>query len=137
MKRIISLSLIIIFLTAYTFAETVQETENIDTKFIITHETFGVIQFYGFYDDEDICNRFGNIFYNLDPPWDFNTTKTVIQKGLKETHLEPEEIERLYLLMKFDKYKYAASLFVWNELNVLWIMKYENNIIYEICVPLI
>lgn len=76
------------------------------------------------------------MFINLDPPWDFNTTKTVI-KGLKETHLEPEEIERLYLLMKFDKYKYAASLFVWNELNVLWIIKYENNIIYEICVPLI
>ena len=58
MNRIISLSLIIFFITAYTFAETDQKTENIDTKFIIPHETFGVIQFYGFYDDEDICNRF-------------------------------------------------------------------------------
>lgn len=43
MNRIISLSLIIFFITAYTFAETDQETENIDTKFIIPHETFGVI----------------------------------------------------------------------------------------------
>ena len=135
MNRIISLSLFIFFITAYTFAETDQETENIDTKFIIPHETFGVIQFYGFYDDEDICNRFGKIYYMCEPQWDFDFTKKVIQNGLKETQLESEEIERLYSLMNFDKYKYVGSKFIWNELNILWIMKFENNAIYEIIVP--
>ena len=135
MKRV--LCLILIFLAVFAFAESNKETEDIDTKFIVPHETFGEIQFYGFYDDEDICNRFGKIYYMCEPQWDFDFTKKVIQNGLKKTQLESEEIERLYSLMNFDKYKYAASIFVWNELNILWIMKFENNIIYEILVPLI
>lgn len=130
MKRI--LCLILIFLAAFAYAKPNKETEDIDTKFIVPHETFGEIQFYGFYDDEDICNRFGKIYYMYE--WDFDFTYKIIQNSLKEKHLEPEEIERLYSLMQFDKYKYVGSIFAWNELNVLWIMKFENNVIYEIIV---
>lgn len=54
-------------------------------------------------------------------------------KGIHVTR----KIMSIMFIFQFDKYKYAASLFVWNEVNVLWIIKYENNIIYEICVPLI
>ena len=48
--------------------------------------------------------------------------------------VKPEEIESAYSLMNFDKYKYVGSKFIWNELNILWIMKFENNAIYEIIV---
>ena len=37
--------------------------------------------------------------------------------------------------MNFDEYKYVGSKFIWNGLNVLWIMKFDNNAIYEIIVP--
>ena len=129
MKRV--LCLILIFLAVFAFAESNKETEDIDTKFIVPHETFGEIQFYGFYDDEDICNR----FCKIESQWDFDFTNKIIQNSLKDIQVKPEEIERLYSLMNFDKYKYVGSKFFWNELNILWIMKFENNTIYEIIVP--
>ena len=129
MKR--GLCLILIFLATFAFAESNKETEDIDTKFIVSHDTFGEIQFYGFYDDEDICNR----FCKIEPQWDFDFTNKIIQNSLKDKQVKPEEIERLYSLMNFDKYKYVGSKFIWNGLNVLWIMKFDNNAIYEIIVP--